>query len=255
MRVPQLYNEVFSTHVNLINDTVKKHIERLKEIDAVLPPSTTFLILTNASSSSYEYISQNFEYVTGYSRKLLYEKGIPCFLSLVHADDIHIWLQVLKELMDFCTTEIKEEHRKRMNFQYNYRIRIANDRYINILENQIPLQLDRTGKPIIGLGHFTAFGNGDFHPIRASAKILNDNDMYETIFCKNYSGQLLIDCLSNRERDVLRMLALNKTSKQIAGNLFLSEHTVDTHRRNIIKKLNISSTSEILAYCRINGEF
>ena len=253
MSIPPAYREVFESHDNLFENVVKTHVDRLSDIDKILPPSSAFLMLTNTTNYSYEYISQNFEYVTGHSREALYKNGISFFLSLMHVDDIPTWLIVLKELMEFCMTEVKEENRKKMNFQYNYRIRTSKGFYINVVESQIPLHLDAFGKPVIGLGHFIAFGNGEFQPLKASARILNDQNEYETIFFKNYSNQLLIDSLSHRERDILRMLALSKTSKEIAEKFFISHHTVDTHRRNIIKKLNLSSTVEIVAYCQFNG--
>ena len=51
--------------------------------------------------------------------------------------------------------------------------------------------------------------------------------------------------ITNREQDILRNLSTGKTSKEIAEELFISHHTVDTHRRNLLKKLNCSSVVEL----------
>ncbi|MCG1036630.1 response regulator [Polaribacter sargassicola] len=54
--------------------------------------------------------------------------------------------------------------------------------------------------------------------------------------------------LSNREKEILNLIANGKTSKEIAEKLFIAKTTVDTHRKNMIKKLNLSSGSELLKY-------
>lgn len=51
--------------------------------------------------------------------------------------------------------------------------------------------------------------------------------------------------LTNREREVLQLIAEGMTTKQIASNLNVSSKTVETHRRKIMKKLNIHSIAEL----------
>lgn len=54
--------------------------------------------------------------------------------------------------------------------------------------------------------------------------------------------------LSNREKEILALIANGKTSKQIAESLFLAKTTIDTHRKNIIRKLDLSSGSDLIKY-------
>ena len=54
--------------------------------------------------------------------------------------------------------------------------------------------------------------------------------------------------LTARENEVTSMIAQGMTNKQIAQELFLSPHTVHSHRKNIMKKLGIKSTSELTVY-------
>ncbi len=61
----------------------------------------------------------------------------------------------------------------------------------------------------------------------------------------NYRTNNLLAKLTSREQDVFRYLQAGQTSKQIAVSLNISKNTVDTHRRNILKKLNIDSTTQI----------
>lgn len=52
--------------------------------------------------------------------------------------------------------------------------------------------------------------------------------------------------LSDREKEVLHYIALGFNSKQIGEKLFVSKNTVDSHRRNMIKKQAVKSTQELV---------
>jgi DNA-binding NarL/FixJ family response regulator len=56
------------------------------------------------------------------------------------------------------------------------------------------------------------------------------------------------DLLSDREKEVLQLLAEGKTNKEVATVLNLSPYTVETHRTHIMQKLNLHNTAEIVLY-------
>ena len=56
------------------------------------------------------------------------------------------------------------------------------------------------------------------------------------------------DPLSEREREVLRLLALGHTNQEIAAQLFISVRTAETHRAHIMQKLSLSSRAELVRY-------
>lgn len=58
--------------------------------------------------------------------------------------------------------------------------------------------------------------------------------------------------LSQRERDILRLVGDGHTSRQIAQLLSISYHTVESHRSNIARKLNLEKRSEMLRYALQN---
>ncbi|MFN8282542.1 MAG: response regulator transcription factor [Chitinophagales bacterium] len=59
--------------------------------------------------------------------------------------------------------------------------------------------------------------------------------------------------LSLRETEIIKLTAKGWNAKTVAGHLFLSTHTVYTHKKNIMKKLNINSSSEMILYAIQNG--
>ena len=61
------------------------------------------------------------------------------------------------------------------------------------------------------------------------------------------------DLLSGREREVLQLVAEGKSSKEVAGLLNLSTYTVETHRANIMQKLNLKGIPELILYAVRKG--
>lgn len=59
--------------------------------------------------------------------------------------------------------------------------------------------------------------------------------------------------LTNRETEIVRLIAAGISTKKIASTLHLSTHTVYTHRKNIMKKLGINSASEMILYAMQSG--
>ena len=59
--------------------------------------------------------------------------------------------------------------------------------------------------------------------------------------------------LSERERDVLQLLALGYMNQEIAARLFISVRTVDTHRAHIMLKLDLETRAELVMFALANG--
>ncbi|PKP45485.1 MAG: hypothetical protein CVT95_08650 [Bacteroidetes bacterium HGW-Bacteroidetes-12] len=71
--------------------------------------------------------------------------------------------------------------------------------------------------------------------------ILSDKNVQDSVSCDGIS-------LSEREIEVIKLISDGFTNKEIADSLFLSTHTVNTHRKNIMHKLNIKNTAGIVIY-------
>ena len=61
------------------------------------------------------------------------------------------------------------------------------------------------------------------------------------------------DLLTSREREILQLVAEGRSNKEIAGLLNLSVYTVETHRSNIMEKLNLHSVPELILYAVRKG--
>ncbi len=70
---------------------------------------------------------------------------------------------------------------------------------------------------------------------------------------ENHTATYQDNIVTNRETEVLRLIAEEYTNSEIAGKLFISLSTVDTHRRHLLKKLRVKNTAGLVKYAIRQG--
>ena len=65
---------------------------------------------------------------------------------------------------------------------------------------------------------------------------------------ENNSNKKVKGILTKRQIEILGLIAQGKTSREISGELFIGIHTVDTHRKNMIRILGLQRKGELLRY-------
>jgi DNA-binding NarL/FixJ family response regulator len=85
----------------------------------------------------------------------------------------------------------------------------------------------------------------EYFPDAAELKTVPDDSYFFDDFLKKYQ-------LTKREVGIIRMVCKEMSSKQIADHLFLSELTVNTHRRNILRKLEIKNVAGLINFAKEN---
>jgi RNA polymerase sigma factor (sigma-70 family) len=78
-----------------------------------------------------------------------------------------------------------------------------------------------------------------------------DPEVGATLVVDNVASAL--DDLSERERDVLQLLALGYTNQEIGKKLYISVRTVDTHRAHIMRKLQLETRAELVLFALAHG--
>ena len=194
------------------------------------------------------------EKVTGYTNSEVLSKGLDLFFENLHPDEANI---LIEKLYPKISTSLENLSRttdiKKTFTQFNYRFKVKNGKYVNLLEHLYVLETDQEGKPSLFLGNIVTLDNNKVLPVRLLMKIMNDNLLeifFSTIYDSKESTRLDI---TSREFEILRNIALGKSSQQISNELFISRHTVDTHRRNLLKKLNCNTSVELTRIAFQNG--
>lgn len=106
-----------------------------------------------------------------------------------------------------------------------------------LLKNSSAIQLKSAIKEIIdGKKHF---------PSASELKTVPDDSYFFDDFLKKYQ-------LTKREVEIIRMVCREMSTKEIAASLFLSELTINTHRRNILRKLEVKNVAGLINFAKQN---
>jgi len=112
----------------------------------------------------------------------------------------------------------------------------------------------------IGISQNEESGNKEKFKLREIIGVLDEKELIykklEALIHQKTESNLgfnLQSGLSDREKTILKHVARGLTNKEIAETLFLSAHTVITHRKNITNKLNIKTISGLTVYSILNN--
>lgn len=93
---------------------------------------------------------------------------------------------------------------------------------------------------------------------KAIEEVCNGNTFFDPNVAFNFMNQYVnhnvtvgkesVIILSKREKEILHLIGRGLTSKQIADELFIAKSTVDTHRKNMMRKLDLEGTNELIKY-------
>lgn len=233
---------------------IRKHIENQETIDQYLPDGASFFYVIEIQTGKYHFMGKQQESVSGYTNEEFSLRGLQLLFENIHPDEVEFVVNNVYARFAKVTASVAIENRKSLQFQYNYRFRRKDGKYINLMEQVYILELDENGAPSMLLGNVIALDTTEVLPVRCSGRLIKSNQMSEIIFSKVYGNEIHpIEMITPREREILLNLSEGKTSLVIGEKLFISRHTVDTHRRNLLKKLGCKSTVELTRLAFRNG--
>lgn len=93
------------------------------------------------------------------------------------------------------------------------------------------------------------------HTIAAGEKYFGEevkNEYMKTVFSASKEKETIFQ-LSRREKEILQHIAMEYTTQEIADKLFISQNTVNTHRKNMLSKLNAKNTAGLVKYAYQQG--
>ncbi|MEO3404951.1 LuxR C-terminal-related transcriptional regulator [Mucilaginibacter sp. CAU 1740] len=208
--------------------------------------------LNDYRSNGYVFMSKTIRSLCGYDADTFVRGGIGHAISLFHQDDLRLFNErIFPDRLKFLRSVPPDEHKNYL-FSYNFRIRTKGGQYISILQKNTFIQSDLRGNPLMSLGIIY-----DISSYADPGKAVHTIERFsmdsppgkiETLSRMNYYLEEQSSQFSKREKEVLLWMADGLTSKEIAGKLFLSEHTVINHRRNMQEKTNTPNAISLVAY-------
>ena len=200
-----------------------------------------FFYLIDIYSAEIIYLSPNAENVLGYKSE---EITFSFLYDIIHDDDRPDVLEITKAILDYEIAYPSPENLKK--FYLDYRVRKASGEYIKIARYNSLYQYDEkegvyiTAGVIQDISHMKLRQGVGFSIVGAHRGTHSYRVENERL------------SVTRREREIIGLLVVGFSSKDIAGKLHLSIHTVNTHRKNILKKLNLKSVIELIIFASEN---
>lgn len=205
----------------------------------------------DASKAGYLYVSESATQLSGYLVEAYMKGGIEFNIFNTHPDDLPGIMVILQQELDYLNSLPVEE---RLNYKssYDYRSRKADGSYIHVLQRNVILQLSEEGNLLYMLIIITLMN--DFKHDKGLLTNIKGLHNREPVVSQ-LSGQRIVreNTLTKRELEILRLLQVGLTSKEIADKLFVSLETVRTHRRNMLEKTNAKNTSKLIHFALASG--
>ena len=185
------------------------------------------------------------ETLTGYT---LEEFNTEDLVHYIHPEERELVKNLTQEVVRYV---IRVDLRKAPAHLFlSFRFRKKDGAYIKILRRSSSFELDVHGRLVSNFSLLT-----DISFIDSSNRVEWDfkaNGIDGDEF-KNVIYSVYRDFYTPREKEILVLIDEGLTTNQISERLYISSHTVATHRKKMLKKADASSASELIYFCKKNG--
>lgn len=208
--------------------------------------------ILNLETEEYLFVSSGSLSVMGYTGEEMMQLSRKYIVSRVHQADLSTHAKKYFHKFIEYTRQSNADEIKKYRFSVNYRFKRKDGIYCKLLQQYMVLEVNDAGYPLLSLGLVTDITQHKHDNKTAfSVARYNKNKGYEIVYSDSSLPEAII--LSKREYEIAHLLVKGLSSKQIAGKLYISLHTVNAHRRNILEKTQSKNTAELINYMLLNG--
>lgn len=234
--------------------------DQFKKIAALFTPGTSYFYVLNTHNLELDFISpQVKEFVGPDAEKVTIEK----LLSLASSGEIEKIVKKEKVIKDFYSRFLPKEKITRYKIVYTYKMKDFSKKERVMLHQATPISTTNEGilKHVVSIHtditHLVSKSTStvSFLDINGEESFYNvdpDQEKFDPCLARSEPAGLL-GALSKRELEVLENITSGLNTKEIAEKLFVSTHTIQTHRKNIMKKCGCRNTAELVAETMVAG--
>lgn len=209
--------------------------EKIAEIRAIENYFPGVIIVHDIKKSTVVYMSQWGRDYLGVTNKELQEMGTDYYNRFFNIEEAKDFVPKILGLLERNNDAefISHFQQVRRSHQHDWAWFLTATRIFIRDEQGLPLLTLTTSLPVEAQHHIAA----------KAQRLLAENNFLR----KNYQ---LFDQLTKREKEILQLMAMDITSEEMAQRLHISETTASTHRRNVKRKLKITSNYDIIRFAQ-----
>ena len=244
-------------YLNFIEDfsfTREAMLRKYNEL--LLSKINGFVVLCNFTKGQYEYVSENIKDNLGYDVSNISTEDLTYLMgTIIH--ERHVQIMVSSYLSEFC--EYVKAHATATtgtDFRTTCccKLKDVYGNYEWYLLDTAVVQADETGFPLTTLitcTNINLIKKDDSFYYNIQRK--NSDGVYEIVSEGTGDNELNEYNLTPRELEIINLISLGHSNKAIADILSISIHTVQTHRKRIIKKIKCKGTAELTNFAFSRG--
>lgn len=231
-----LKNWLVETKTAPINNSVNDFVELAAPGLNLLSSNKIAAFLYDYTRGSYFYVNDYFATLMNRSKEKIMTDGIQTMQDRVHPDDFPKVLELTqKVLADFL--HMTRKNRETVHCRYFFRLKRPNsNEYVWVMQTN-RFTVWNAKFPPIDIGYLVELFDAH-HSVRVMAVLESAEGKKEYY---SDSDAILTANLSKRETEVLFLIRQGKSNKDIAEMLCVSVDTIKSHRKKIMRKLNVSS--------------
>lgn len=203
--------------------------------------------ILNFADQRYIYLTDNVDYIGG-ERSRMMDEGLPYILQLFHPDEQPVISKgIIPAVIRFLGASHNAHKLTDARATFTTRVRIHNGEYRWFIHQLSILDTDEHNAPVLALKLLMEIeGIKQNKELNLVLALRDEKGRYHTVQEHVYPVQGAGAPFSKRELEVLKLITAGKTSKEIAAILHISEHTVNNHRKNILRKKEAGSGQELV---------
>ncbi len=244
---PEIFNQEFNKMFKWFGNDTKPSLLNL-ELDFYKKLWNFFLIgdsyyfVLNHNTLDFELVSDEIEHVMGFNPG---EFNVQFMNERIHPDDRSWFLSIGGTLITFFA-QLPFDKLMKYKVRYDVRYQKKNGDYARILYQGIMIEHDETGRLLRTLGIHTDITHlkQEGKPVLSFIGMEGEPSYVDVGADSTFTETK--DGLSRRQKEILKLIIDGKPSKEIGRILNISKQTVDTHRKNMLHKNNLSSTGELV---------
>ncbi len=201
----------------------------------------------NYSSMTFVYVDHKFKEITGYDSDRLLIHGVYLLNNMISDEDISTYLLALKKIHQYLF-DLPAHRRKDYQISLDFSIKHIDGHFLRLLQQIIAIEFDEKGYLMYSLDRFTDITHWEKEEemvLTITGPVLSKN----LIFYPARPHEGVVDStFTKTEVKILRLLSEGLSSKEIADRASISFNTVNTHRRNMLRKAKVKNTTELIQY-------
>jgi DNA-binding CsgD family transcriptional regulator len=229
------------------------YINIIEQVARLFSAGSFYYYIMNFETLEMEYVDSRIGSVLGVKPE---EFTLNKIVEIIHPEDLKQLHSKEEKAVNFLLNKIPTDDILRYKVVYVVRLKHANGSYKTILQQSKALTLSNDGKvqQVLGIHTDVSYLN---MPIDHKISFIGDDrpSYYAMSTDENFIHEELNyhKLYTPREKEILSNIAQGKTFSEIADFLNISPHTINTHKKNILKKTDCKNTTELIARCIREG--